>query len=571
MSFAFFLQKSFSTERMARQRSKVSKAASRQSMPSDDEVDDFHNNQEKVMLERAGSYARAQEEEEDEEEEVMGLDEEDDDEEEEEEEEEDEEDEDEEEEGDEEEREEGWGGRKNYYGGDEVDDAEAAKQMAEEAIRQQKKNLKELGIDDYYDEDMMEDWEQKAESFDTQSTSKVNLVINDENNDLEKLDRSEKMELLSQSFPEFVPLLKELNELNIRMASFEEEEDNEVIKVKKSALSAYLGSISSYFSLFIDQVKSGEPFSSMKQHPVMETILTARQIWKEADKLAIADDSDSEVFMDAEEYQDEDMEQAEELSGSESEVSQLESESESESESDDDLDIDINKKRQIKGSASKPVGDFIETDTLDDVDAEDKQRRKKSLRFYTSKIDQAQAKNDEKFAGDLDLPYKERLFERKQRLIEEARKRGQSDSLGADLDDQDFGSEDEKLANDINEEDDNYYQNLRQTKQHKKDARKVAHKEATKLAREGKLAEGRELVGDDGKRALNFQIMKNKGLTAKKRKEVRNARVKKRKKYEDAKKKLKSVRQVYDADNRGPYEGEKTGIKKGLSRSVKLV
>ena len=90
-------------------------------------------------------------------------------------------------------------------------------------------------------------------------------------------------------------------------------------------------------------------------------------------------------------------------------------------------------------------------------------------------------------------------------------------------------------------------------------------------ARDGKLLElqNEESIGENGKRAIGYQIMKNKGLTAKRKKENRNARVKKRKKYDVAKKKLKSIRAVYTGQQ-GPYQGELTGISKKISRSVKL-
>ena len=98
---------------------------------------------------------------------------------------------------------------------------------------------------------------------------------------------------------------------------------------------------------------------------------------------------------------------------------------------------------------------------------------------------------------------------------------------------------------------------------------RAAHEASKLAARDGKLAELQESISADGKRALNFQILKNKGLTPQRKNENRNSRVKKRKKYEQAKKKLRSVRQVHEA-NAGPYGGEKTGIKKNFSRSVKL-
>ena len=177
----------------------------------------------------------------------------------------------------------------------------------------------------------------------------------------------------------------------------------------------------------------------------------------------------------------------------------------------------------------------------------------------------------DKLGGDDDIPYKERLFERQQRLLEEARKRGLHDKNGADLDDNDYNSQDEKTAENINNEGTiNYYKQIQKERAQRKDDRHNAHKTAVIAAREGKLAEAIEAVGDNGKRAINFQILKNKGLTPKRKKDNRNARVKKRKKYEQAKKKLKSVRAVYSGGQSGAYEGEKTGIKKNLIRSVKF-
>jgi Sas10 C-terminal domain. len=80
-----------------------------------------------------------------------------------------------------------------------------------------------------------------------------------------------------------------------------------------------------------------------------------------------------------------------------------------------------------------------------------------------------------------------------------------------------------------------------------------------------------EEVGADGKRAITYQIEKNKGLMQKRNKDARNPRVKKRKKYEEKKKKLGSIRQIYKGgESRGGYGGELTGIKKNLVKSVKL-
>ena len=581
---------------MAKKSNRSRQKVQDEELPEMNEVDEFNSNREKILFDEAGEYGRVGEEDEEEDEEVMGINEEGS------------EGSDEGSEEEEEEEEEGWGSKQNYYGGDDADNNEVAKQMEEEALKQQKKHLKDLGMDDFVDEDMMEDWQKSAQDFDEKLDSKP-AVINDESTDFNKLDKSEKLEILSQSFPEFIPLLKELNTLKPKLSQFQDTA-NEAINTKRVALTSYLGAIMCYFGIFVEHVNSGEPFTSMKDNAVMESILTTRQIWQEAERMGegvegvegVDEDSmDEDVFVDAQEGDEEegDEEEGDEEEGDEEEGDEeeevadessegsegsegSEEESASESDSDSNSDIDITKKRTIKTNNKTKSDDFTESNTPADVDMEEKQRRKKSLRFYTSKIDQAHAKNQEKMTGDLDIPYKERLYERRQRLMEEARKRGLGQSkqeLGDDLDaNEDINSEDERMMRDINDDvdnddtaDDGYYEQMKHSKLNSTQARQNAHKQAVKAAREGKLADAKEELGEDGKRALNFQILKNKGLTNNRRKEIRNARVKKRKKYDKANKKLKSVRKVYnDASTRGPYEGEKTGIKKGLSRSVKL-
>ena len=68
----------------------------------------------------------------------------------------------------------------------------------------------------------------------------------------------------------------------------------------------------------------------------------------------------------------------------------------------------------------------------------------------------------------------------------------------------------------------------------------------------------------DGPRALTRAILKNKGLTPHRPKSVRNPRVKKRMRYEKAKKKVASQKAVYKGglSATGRYEGEKSGISK---------
>ena len=75
-----------------------------------------------------------------------------------------------------------------------------------------------------------------------------------------------------------------------------------------------------------------------------------------------------------------------------------------------------------------------------------------------------------------------------------------------------------------------------------------------------------------GPRSLTRAILANKGLTPRRAKAVRNPRVKKRQKFEKAKKKLSSQTPVYKGglvQSGGRYDGEKSGISK-VVKSVQL-
>ncbi|XP_064598759.1 something about silencing protein 10-like [Liolophura sinensis] len=84
-----------------------------------------------------------------------------------------------------------------------------------------------------------------------------------------------------------------------------------------------------------------------------------------------------------------------------------------------------------------------------------------------------------------------------------------------------------------------------------------------------------EITGDimaeegDGKRAITYQIAKNKGLTPHRKKEQRNPRVKHRMKYRKAKIRRKGmIREPRKEIN--PYAGELSGIRAGVKRSIRL-
>lgn len=86
---------------------------------------------------------------------------------------------------------------------------------------------------------------------------------------------------------------------------------------------------------------------------------------------------------------------------------------------------------------------------------------------------------------------------------------------------------------------------------------------------EGLGVEAEEELDPDAKRAITYQIAKNKGLTPKRKKIDRNPRVKHREKFRRAKIRRKGqVREVRREEQR--YGGELSGIRAGVKKGVKL-
>ncbi|KAI9013143.1 Sas10 C-terminal domain-containing protein [Gaertneriomyces semiglobifer] len=269
------------------------------------------------------------------------------------------------------------------------------------------------------------------------------------------------------------------------------------------------------------------------------------------------------------------------------------------------------------------LGDFGESRDIDDVDMEDKLAKKRSLQFHVTRVDQAihsrQARKLKSGAGDDDIPYRDangkliqpgiaRVDEPKQPLdvgtVQDFFKRDVKRD-NADLsehDDDDDGldynaiadaaaaeAEAEKKASkkrsrsdsdaDSDEEDpEEYYARIVQSKQAAASEREEMH-EALRQARTEEVLSTRALLSTDNdlnensKRLASYKILANKGLTPHRSKEQRNPRVKRRKRYEKATKRLGSFKRVVKdrrTVNVDGYAGEKTGIKKNLSRSVRF-
>jgi len=393
-----------------------------------------------------------------------------------------------------------------------------------------------------------------------------------------------------------------------------------VAMIKFRAVSAYLGALSMYFALLTSTSKSSQsvlmamPPAELSDHAVMDRLVRCRQVWEKVKDLQIPDttktlpngtsvDEDTQGILDS---QDKDQTEVTDLPTSQpakkkrktkaqriAEAAQAEAEArraeraqkvEEELASLSQLTNNTTKRKPNSSSLTQPPpgndadSDFGEETTLTAHEAAEKAKRKKSLRFYTSQIRQKANKRDaagRDAGGDADLPYRERLRDRQARLNAEAEQRGKSKSMakGAPLGG-DSDEEDRRVAMELRGKggsEDDYY-DLVAARSKKKKAEKKELADAHRQALEsGGRVEVKEELAPDGKRAITYTIEKNKGLAPKRKKDVRNPRVKKRKKFEEKKKKLGSMRQVYrGGEGKGGYGGELTGIKKGLVKSVKL-
>ena len=516
----------------------------------------------------------------------------------------------------EDEDEEAWGTTKEaLYGADAIETEEQALEEEAEALRLQKKQLQAMSAADYgFDES---EWQAGAEEDKAKEMATVTEIL-PQLEIAKDMPAAERLKLLKSRYPEFEPLSKELLELrevHSQLLNAAKEATatalpyvpNAVTKLR--AASAYIGSLTMYFALLTstasiggDKVAALSP-NQLRDHPVMESLMQCRDLWQRVQALP-EDPSPAEI---EEAFADED-EESEESSGELETIAKpnrkqrkaiLRAQSAGGEAAQKrkaerlqraeaglaDLDALLgaaNTKRKPKSviRAQDDDSDLGEEAPLTAAEAAEKAKRKKSLRFYTSQIAQKANKRGaagRDAGGDEDVPHRERLRDRQARLNAEAEKRGRKPGGDGENADLDGNSDDEDAAQarhirETADDDVNGYYDMVASKTQRKKSDKAAYAEAQKQAAllGGEVVQA-ETVGEDGKRKISYLIEKNKGLTPHRKKENRNSRVKKRKKYDDKKKKLASMKPVYKGgEGRGGYGGELTGIKKGLVKSTKL-
>ncbi|KAF2704550.1 hypothetical protein K504DRAFT_461312 [Pleomassaria siparia CBS 279.74] len=395
---------------------------------------------------------------------------------------------------------------------------------------------------------------------------------------------------------------------------------------KYRACAAYLAAITMYFAILGSTAKEdGSPTLSMDptelhEHAVMESLLKCQGLWARVESLPVADPmvephedelsvidegSATEAQLDSSRRRKKKEKKEKKEKKSKAEVAAEAAQTDAKArraekllKTEEELAAlsSITDKAALRKAARKkkkeqPMlnllnaddSDFGEETSFTAHELAEKAKKKKSLRFYTSQIVQKAIKRDaagKDHGGDADIPHRERLRDRQARLQAEAEKRGQGQSKkpapgvtlgeGGDSGDDADDAQPRGGASAPNDDDD-YYDMVAARGTAKKAAKQELAAAYALAAREGGKVVPQEVIGADGKRKITYQIQKNKGLTPHRSKTVRNPRVKKKIKYEEKKKKLRSQKAVYSGgEARGGYAGELTGIKKGLVRSTKL-
>ena len=509
-----------------------------------------------------------------------------------------------------------WGTSKaDLYGADAIETEEQALEEEAEALRLQRKQLQSMNAADYgFDED---EWQDSNKVGGQAEDARDNAVVTEVLPQLqipEDATPAERLKLLKLRYPEFEPLTKELLDIQEVLQTLTKDADpsNPNAVTKFRAASAYAGVLTMYFALLTSTANRSESPSTamsanqLRDHPIMESLIKCRALWLEAKKLPA--DANSAALPEqrnegtnathfangdskAREPLKQDRKPKKSRAQRHAEATQAAAEARKaermeRTEADlADLDTLINSSAATKTTKRKRIAsatvngddsDVGEETPLTAQEAAEKAQRKKSLRFYTSQIAQNANKRGaagRNAGGDEDIPHRERLRDRQARLNAEAEKRGRKqadvgDDLGGASDD-----EDHNQAQQIRDgaDDDDYYDMIAARTSKKKSDKAALAEVQRQAALQGGQVVQQETIGADGKRKISYLIEKNKGLTPHRKKDVRNPRVKKRKKYDEKKKKLASMKPVYKGgEGRGGYGGELTGIKKGLVKSTKL-
>lgn len=212
---------------------------------------------------------------------------------------------------------------------------------------------------------------------------------------------------------------------------------------------------------------------------------------------------------------------------------------------------------------------YGEPTLMHNVERQDKAERKRAVLFHASALDTKQSsKKPAQLEGDADIPYRDKRQIRHAVATAKSNRLSKTQEPVAE-DDVAWGDQD-WVDDEAEEEDDAEYYDLVSSR---KRARKAAQKEEYDQQRLASRVYDDETLAPGDHRAIDYAIEKNKGLTTNRPKNVRNPRLKRRMRYDRAKKRLSSTRAVYKGGQsalQGGYGGEASGISTHVVKSRKL-
>jgi U3 small nucleolar RNA-associated protein 3 len=508
----------------------------------------------------------------------------------------------------------GWGTTtRDLYGADEIDTEQAALDEEAEAKRIQTKQLQAMTDADYgFDES---EWAIEGQPEDDSKRGEHTSLITEKLPEVvipEDASTEEVMEIMKERYPEFEALSKEFLALQpehrrLRASVMKGVGLNSTILSKYWAVAAYLSSLAMYFAILTETsngagTQLAKTPTELHDHGVMQKLVTFRERWikirhapEEVNKGSEASDLE-EILQNTDELelnghtngvismsdpQHERIKKSKKLkSTNQTDSTKISSSAARRAARQSAIEEDLaqfsslvqkptsNRTKATQISTPTPAAgddsDFGDETELTPHEAAEKAKRRKTLRFYTSQIAQKAQKRgaaSRDAGGDMDIPHRERWRDKQLRLAAEAEQRQERDkatkeSAGGAVDGGGLSDEYEDLVT-----------RGKKAKAEKKAAKKDAF-EARVAAQQGIFDDE---INKDGKRKISYQIEKNKGLAPSRRNNIRNPRVKKRMKYEEKMKKLGSMKAVYKGGP-GPagYQGELTGIKTNLVKSIKL-
>ncbi|KAL2680913.1 hypothetical protein Neosp_008516 [[Neocosmospora] mangrovei] len=493
-----------------------------------------------------------------------------------------------------------WGSSKNeYYNADNIETEADALEEEVEAKRLQQKKLSKMAEEDFiFDGD---EW--LAEGAEADGGEETVTEVLKEVEVTDDMGPEEQYTLLKNRYPEFEHLVKEFQTLQPELSELQKTAQGlsgqSLEAIKYWVLGCYVSALASYFAILTSPARDASKAqktldpAELRDHEVMETLISCREAWQKVKDMkstkTIEDDVISEIAEESflqsingdttKKPKKSKKTSKQEKAAAEKLAKKLEKAKAGEAAVADLYDLPLpgkKSKKQKKAEVEDKDGDnsdFGEEDALDERTAADKAARKKSLKFYTSQIVQKANKRagaGRDAGGDMDIPHRERLRDRQARLNAEAEKRGLKNSkMGADLDDN-SDDEDATTAKAVRDDEDEYYDMVAHKSKKNKEEKAERYAAYAAASKADRVVE-KEEIGEDGKRKITYAIEKNKGLTPKRGKDVRNPRVKKRKQYEAKQKKLKSMKPIWQGgEPKGGYQGELSGINTAVIKSTRL-